>query len=60
VGGGIGSLAMVYSSYVIYGNIQEGYRQMAADTVREAEAMAWIEGTAEDIRHQAVMARKEE
>ncbi len=36
--------------YVIYGDIQEGYRQMAADTEREAEAMEWVEGTAEDIR----------
>ena len=33
--------------YVIYGDLQEGYRQMAADTEREAEAMEWIEGTAE-------------
>lgn len=39
--------------YVMYGDLQEGYRQMAADTVREAEAMAWIEGTAEDIRDEA-------
>lgn len=36
--------------YVVHGDLQEGYRQMAADTVREAEAMAWIEGTAEDVR----------
>ena len=39
--------------YVIYGDIQEGYRQMAADTEREAEAMEWIEGTAEAIRDEA-------
>ena len=39
--------------YVIYGDLQEGYRQMAADTEREAEAMEWIEGTAEDIRDEA-------
>ena len=36
--------------YVMYADIQEGYRQMAADTEREAEAMEWVEGTAEDIR----------
>ena len=39
--------------YVIYGDLQEGYRQMAADTEREAEAMEWIEGTAEAIRDEA-------
>ena len=39
--------------YVIYGDLQEGYRQMAADTEREAEAMEWIGGTAEDIRDEA-------
>ena len=39
--------------YVIYGDIREGYRRMAADTEREAEAMEWIEGTAEDIRDEA-------
>lgn len=39
--------------YVMYGDIQEGYRQMAADTVREAEAREWIEGTAGDIRDEA-------
>ena len=39
--------------YVIYGDLQEGYRQMAADTEREAEAREWIEGTAEDISDEA-------
>ena len=39
--------------YVIYGDIQEGYRQMAADTEREAEAREWIEGTAADIGDEA-------
>lgn len=39
--------------YVIYGDLQDGYRQMATDTEREAEAMAWIEGTAGDIRDEA-------
>ena len=36
--------------YLMYADIQEGYRRMAADTEREAEAMEWAEGTAEDIR----------
>ena len=39
--------------HVIYGDIREGYRRMAADTEREAEAMEWIEGTAQDIRDEA-------
>ena len=39
--------------YVMYGDIREGYRQMAADTEREAEAMEWLEGTAEDVRDEA-------
>lgn len=39
--------------YVMYGDLQEGYRQMAADTEREAEAREWIEGTAEDILDEA-------
>ena len=39
--------------YVMYGDLQEGYRRMAADTEREAEAMEWLEGTAEDIRDEA-------
>lgn len=32
--------------YVLAGNLDEGYRQMAGDTGREAEATEWIEGTA--------------
>ena len=30
--------------YVLYDDIQEGYRQMAADTEREAEAEEWLGG----------------
>ena len=44
---------MVYSSYLIYGNIQDGYRQMATDIERETGAREWTEGTAEDIRDEA-------
>ena len=32
--------------HVISTDIREGYRQMAADTEREAEAMEWVEGVA--------------
>ena len=39
--------------YVLYGDIREGYRLMAADTEREAEARDWIAGTAEDFRDEA-------
>lgn len=39
--------------YVIYGDLQEGYRQMAAGTEREAEAREWIEGMAWTIRDEA-------
>ena len=35
--------------YVTEDAMDEGYRQMAADTAREAEAREWVEGTAEDI-----------
>ena len=31
--------------YVLPGDLDEGYRQMAGDTEREAEAMEWIEST---------------
>ena len=40
-------------SYVLFGDLQEGYRRMAADTEREAEAVEWLEGTAEDSRDEA-------
>ena len=30
-------------------DIEEGYRRMAADAEREAEAVEWMEGTAEAI-----------
>lgn len=39
--------------YLIYGDLQENYRQMVADTEREAEAREWIEGTVEDLRDEA-------
>lgn len=35
--------------YVLEDEISKGYRQMAADHEREAEASEWIEGTAMDI-----------
>ncbi len=39
----------VVRPYVIYGDIENGYRAMASDAERETEAMEWIEGTAEEI-----------
>ena len=39
--------------YVIYGDIREGYRRMAADAEREGEAMEWMEGTAEEVRDES-------
>ena len=36
----------VVRPYVVYGDIEHGYRAMADDPEREAEAMEWIEGTA--------------
>lgn len=39
--------------HVMDDDIQEGYRQMAADTERETEAMEWMEGTAEDVSDEA-------
>ena len=30
---------------VVEGDLDEGYRQMADDTKREAEAAEWVEGT---------------
>jgi len=39
--------------YVVYSDIQEGYRQMAADTEREAEATEWVAGTIEGIGDEA-------
>jgi hypothetical protein len=33
--------------------MEEGYRQMAADVEREAEAMEWVEGTSEEVGDEA-------
>ena len=35
--------------HVIETDLDEAYRQMAADEAREAEAMEWIEGTIGDV-----------
>ena len=35
--------------YVTADAMDEGYRQMAADTAREAEAREWVENTAMDV-----------
>ena len=39
----------VVRPYVIYDDIERGYRAMADDSEREAEAVEWIEGTAEEV-----------
>ena len=39
--------------YVLTDNLDEGYRQMASDTEREAEATEWIEGTAAEVSDEA-------
>lgn len=39
----------VVRPYVVYGDIERGYRAMGEDSEREVEAMEWIEGTAEEI-----------
>ena len=39
----------VVRPYVVYGDIERGYRAMGEDSEREAEAMEWIEGTAEEV-----------
>ena len=35
--------------HVINAELEEGYRQLAADEEAEAEAMEWIEGTIGDV-----------
>jgi hypothetical protein len=35
--------------HVVRDDLEEGYRAMAADEVREAEAVAWSEGLAGDV-----------
>lgn len=39
--------------YVLAGDLDEGYRQMAADTEREAEATKWIEGAITEVSDEA-------
>ena len=39
--------------YLIYDDLDAGYRRMAADADREAEAMEWVEGTSEAIVDEA-------
>ncbi len=39
--------------HVLDGSLDEGYRAMAADPAREAEAQAWCEGLAGDMRDEA-------
>ena len=39
--------------HVLDTSLDEGYRAMAADPVREAEAQAWCDGLAGDMRDEA-------
>ena len=39
--------------YVLSDDLDEGYRQMAGDAEREAEAAEWIEGTATEVSDEA-------
>lgn len=35
--------------HVVYENAEQAYSEMAADRVREEEALEWVEGTAGDV-----------
>ncbi len=39
--------------HVVRPNLESAYAQMAADSERENEAMAWAEATFKDISHEA-------
>lgn len=39
--------------YVIHEDLEEAYREMAADEVREAEALEWAEETIGDVSDEA-------
>lgn len=43
----------VVRPYVVHHDLNEGYRRMAQDTEREAEAEEWVEGTSEAIVDEA-------
>lgn len=43
----------VVRPYLIHHDLDAGYRSMAADTEREAEAEDWVEGTSEAIVDEA-------
>ena len=39
--------------HVLHPDLSEGYRLMAADEAREAEAHEWVEGTCSDVADEA-------
>ncbi len=43
----------IVSPYLVYDDLDAGYRSMAADSEREAEAMEWVEGTSEAVVDEA-------
>jgi len=40
--------------HVIKENLYEGYRAMAADCVRESDALDWAESTCRDVNHEEI------
>ncbi len=38
--------------HVVKRDLYDGYRDMAADCVRESEALEWAESTCEDVSHE--------
>jgi hypothetical protein len=38
--------------HVVFDNLEQGYRSMAADEEREGEALQWSEGLIEDVAHE--------
>ena len=39
--------------YVVAGDLDRAYREMAKDEAREAEALAWVEATVGDVADEA-------
>ena len=48
-----GFIESIVRPYVVHRDLDEGYRRMAQDTKREAEAEEWVEGTSEAIVDEA-------
>lgn len=46
-------IELLVRPHVLNQELEAGYRQMAADEAREAEAMEWAEATIGDVRDEA-------